>query len=100
MKAEPLLLEFRHLISQNSISRHHNTVTSTSLSKSSRCSIDMPETSIKFGEFSACVVIENKEVQHHAMHVDLAKKEVSCWIASEEGKVRKPLFAIDTRSFE
>jgi hypothetical protein len=59
----------------------------------------MPETCICFGEFGARVMIENKEVQHHAMHVDPTKKEVTCWIASEEGKVREPLFAIDTYSF-
>jgi len=47
---------------------------------------DMPETCIWFGSFGARVMIENKEVQHHGMHVDPAKKEVTCWIASEAGK--------------
>jgi len=46
----------------------------------------MPETCIRFGEHGARVMIEDKEVQHYAMHVDTAKKEVSCWIASEAGK--------------
>ena len=59
----------------------------------------MPETCIRFGEFGARVMIENKEIQHYATNVDPAKKEVSCWIASEEGKVRESLFAIDTCSF-
>ena len=60
---------------------------------STRCStIDMPETYIRFGEFGARVMIEDKEVQHYAMHVDPVKKEVSCWIASEAGKVRQPSF--------
>lgn len=36
-------------------------------------------------------MVEDKEVQHYAMHVDPAKKEVSCWIASEAGKVRELL---------
>ena len=49
----------------------------------------MPETCIKFGEHAARVMVEGKEVPHFAMHVDPAKKEVSCWIASEEGKVRE-----------
>jgi hypothetical protein len=47
----------------------------------------MPETCINFGEFGARVMIENEEIQHYATHVDPAKKEVSCWIASEAGKV-------------
>jgi len=34
----------------------------------------------------ARVMVEDKEVQHYAMHVDPVKKEVSCWIASEAGK--------------
>ena len=52
----------------------------------------MPETCIKLGELGARVMIENKEIEHYAVHVDPVKKEVSCWIASEAGKVRKPLF--------
>ena len=48
------------------------------------------ETCIKFGEHSARVMIENKEVPHFDMHVDPEKREVSCWLASEEGKVREP----------
>lgn len=62
---------------------------------------DMLETSIAFGEFGARVMIENNEVQHYATHVDPVKKEVSCWIASEEGKVCEPFFAIqvDTKLF-
>ena len=54
------------------------------------------ETCIKFGEHGARVKIEDKEIPHYASHVDQAKKEVSCWIPSEEGKVRTSisLFAI------
>ena len=49
----------------------------------------MPETCITFGQFGARVMVEDQEVQHHAMHIDPVKKEVSCWIASEAGKVRE-----------
>ena len=52
-------------------------------------------TCIKFGEHGARVEIEDKEIPHYDMHVDPAKKEVSCWIPSEAGKVRGSLFAID-----
>jgi len=31
-------------------------------------------------------MVEDKEVQHYAIHADPVKKEVSCWIASEAGK--------------
>jgi hypothetical protein len=58
----------------------------------------MPETCIKFGKHGlhgARVMIENNEIEHYDIHVDPAKKEVSCWIASEEGKVRDYLFDID-----
>ena len=53
------------------------------------------ETYIKFGEHGTRVKIEDKEIPHYASHVDLAKKEVSCWIPSEEGKVRESLFVIE-----
>ena len=53
----------------------------------------MSETCIKFGEHGARVMIEDKEIPHYAIHVDQAKKEVSCWIASEAGKVCESLFA-------
>ena len=58
----------------------------------------MPETCVRFGEHGARVMIENKEIEHYAIHVDPVKKEVSCWIASEEGKVRhirESLFAVE-----
>lgn len=51
----------------------------------------MSETSITFGEFGARVMIEDEEVPHYAISVDPVKKEVSCWIASEAGKVRVSL---------
>jgi hypothetical protein len=55
----------------------------------------MSETCIRFGEFGARVMIEDREVEHYAIAVDLAKKEVTCWIASEANKVRESLFDID-----
>jgi hypothetical protein len=58
----------------------------------------MSETCIRFGEFGARVMIEDEEVQHYAMHIDPVKREVSCWIASEAGKVRETLFVIGTCS--
>ena len=58
------------------------------------------ETCIKFGEHGARVKIENKNIQHYAVHVDPAKKEVSCWIASEEGKVREFFLLLTSRSFQ
>ena len=54
----------------------------------------MPDdTCIRFGELGARVMVEDKEVQHYNIHVDPAKKEVNCWIASEAGKVCESLFA-------
>ena len=53
------------------------------------------EICIKLGEHGARVVIEDEEIPHYASHVDLAKKVVSCWIPSEEGKVREFLFALE-----
>ena len=52
----------------------------------------MPETCITFGKIGARVTVEDKEIQHYAMHVDPVKKVVSCWIASEAGKVREVRF--------
>jgi len=60
----------------------------------------MPETCMRFGEFGARVMIENKEVQHYAMHFDPAKKEVSCWIASEEGKAFSVVWLEPERDIE
>ena len=47
----------------------------------------MPETWLKFGEYGARIMIEKKEVPHYNIKVDPEKKEITCWIASEEGKV-------------
>ena len=49
----------------------------------------MSQTCIKLGEHSssARIMIENKEIPHYAIKVDQQKKEVTCWIASEEEKV-------------
>ena len=54
-----------------------------------------PETCIEFREHGARIMIEGREIEHYAIHVDPAKKEVSCWIASEANKVRESLFNID-----
>ena len=53
------------------------------------------ETCIKFGELGARVIIDDEEIPHYDIYIDSAKKEVSCWIASEAGKVRDFFFAID-----
>ena len=52
----------------------------------------MEETCIRFGQHGARIMIEDKEIPHYAIHVDPVKKEVSCWIASEAGKVCGSLF--------
>ena len=68
----------------------HTIITTSPKSAVARCSQSvMPETCIKFGEQGARVMIEEKEVPHFAIDVNTEKKEVSCWIASEEGKVRE-----------
>ena len=58
----------------------------------------MSETCIKIGEYSARVLIEGREIVHYASHVDVVKKEVSCWVPSEEGKVCESLFVIEILS--
>ena len=60
----------------------------------------MPETCITFGAYRARVTIEDEEVPHFAMHVNPEKKEVSCWIASEEGKVRESFSPLTSLSFQ
>ena len=50
------------------------------------------ETSMKFGIHGACVMVENKKVQHYDIQVDSRRKEVSCWIESKAEKVCKSLF--------
>ena len=59
----------------------------------------MSETCIRVGEYGARVMIEDKEIPHYAIHVDQAKKEATCWIASEVGKVRESLFDMTSCSF-
>ena len=72
------------------ISVPHSIITTSPKSAVARCSQSiMPETCIKFGEHGARIMIEEKEVPHFAIDVNSEKKEVSCWIASEEGKVRE-----------
>ena len=73
------------------LSKFHHSLTQST--------INMAETCIRFGEHGARVMIEGKEIPHYAMHVDPVKKEVSCWIASEAGKVRGPLFSTLTFFF-
>ena len=55
----------------------------------------MPETCIKFGKHGARVMIEDREVEHYAIEMNPDMKEVTCWIPSEEGKVREYIFDID-----
>ena len=43
-------------------------------------------------------MIEDEEIPHYATHVDPVKKEVTCWIASEAGKVRESLFTMTSGS--
>ena len=52
----------------------------------------MPETCIKFGKHGARVMIEDREVEHYAIEMNPDMKEVTCWIPSEEGKVRELYF--------
>lgn len=47
---------------------------------------------MKFGIHGACVMVENKKVQHYDIQVDSRRKEVSCWIESKAEKVCKSLF--------
>ena len=71
-----------------------------SLSKVDRCSPLLTsimsdsetETCIKWGEYGARVLIENKKIPHYNIKVDPEKKEVTCWIASEEEKVCESFF--------
>ena len=75
----------------------HHSLTLKSILKwpfTHKTTIDMAETCIRFREHGARVMIEEKEIPHYAMHVDPVKKEVSCWIASEAGKVCGPLFSL------
>ena len=60
----------------------------------------MSETCIRVGEYGARVMIEDKEIPHYAIHVDQAKKEATCWIASEVGKVRESFFDMTSCSFQ
>jgi len=57
----------------------------------------MPETFLTIEKFGARVMVEDKEVAHYAVQVDPVKKEVSCWIASEAGKVRESTRYYHTR---
>jgi hypothetical protein len=64
--------------------------------------IIMPEleTCIRFGKHGACVMIEDEEIQHYDIQVDMEKKEATCWIASEAGKVSESLFTMTSCSFQ
>ena len=55
----------------------------------------MPETCIRFGKHGARVKIEDEEIQHYDIQVDRDEKEVTCWIASEAGKVWELFFRYD-----
>ena len=78
----------------------HVTIITSPKSAVARClqSI-MAETCIRFGQLGARVMIEDKEIPHYGIHADPVKKEVSCWIASEAGKVCEFLFSLLTFLF-
>jgi len=44
-------------------------------------------TRMQLGEYTVRVTVEGKEVEHYSIEGDETKKEVTCWIASTEGKV-------------
>jgi hypothetical protein len=54
----------------------------------------MSETCIKWGEHAAQarVMIENEEIPHYNINFNPQKKEASCWIESQAGKVFESLF--------
>jgi len=41
------------------------------------------------GEYEAWIVVDGQEVEHYGIEVGDTGKEVTCWVASTEGKVRK-----------
>ncbi|KAF9534018.1 hypothetical protein CPB83DRAFT_844971 [Crepidotus variabilis] len=46
----------------------------------------MPATRLKFDEYEAWIVIEDRETEVYNVENDHETKTVTCWIASEEGK--------------
>ena len=54
----------------------------------------MSETCLRWEEHGARVMIEKKKIPHYNINVDPEKKEVTCWIESQAGKVRKFLFTM------
>ena len=60
----------------------------------------MSDTCIKFGEYGARVMIENKEIPHYNINVDLGRKKISCWIESQAEKVCESIFTMTSCSFQ
>jgi len=44
-------------------------------------------TRMQLGDYTVWVTVEGKEVEQYSIEEDETKKEVTCWIASTEGKV-------------
>lgn len=49
---------------------------------------ETPTTRITIGGYEAAILVDSKEVEHYKIEVDYQTKSATCWIASEEGKVR------------
>jgi len=47
----------------------------------------MAPSRLEFKKFAAFIKVDGQELECHALSVDKEKKHVSCWIASEVGKV-------------
>jgi len=45
---------------------------------------------LQVGEFSAWIKVENVETQEYNIEISDDGKNITCWIASEVGKVRRP----------
>ena len=47
-------------------------------------------------DYEAWIVVDGQEVEHYGIEVDDTSKEVTCWVASTEGKVRESkIFSVD-----
>lgn len=52
-----------------------------------RLQLRMSKSRLEFKKFSAAIKVDGKELECYAVLDDKSGKSVSCWIASEEGKV-------------
>jgi len=46
---------------------------------------------LTYADFKVSVLIDGKEIPHYGIETNEEKREVSCWIASEAGKVTNSL---------